>query len=285
MDYETIISCTDLLANLSNDNWVIVDCRFDLAHPDWGEEEYRELHIPGAVYANIDSDLSGAKTPHTGRHPLPDPSDFKKAMARLGINESSQVIVYDATSGSYAARLWFLLKFYGHSKVAVLDGGFSEWMKQGHKIETGKAANTRKQFTGSPHLDWIVTTSEIEQNLTNPNWLLIDARAPERYSGKQETIDPVAGHIPGAINRYYGLNLDHAGLFLSPSILRSQFLSLTEGFSPENTVIYCGSGVTSSHHLVAMAIAGLPQPRLYNGSWSEWIRNPQHQIIQKETSW
>ena len=285
MTYETILSCTDLLANLNSKNWLIVDCRFDLTQPEWGETEYRELHIPGAVYTNVDTDLSGAKTPLTGRHPLPDPEDFRKSMSRLGIDDQTQVIAYDSTAGSFAARLWFLLRFYGHTKVAVLDGGFSEWMKLGLPIESGSHTNEARHFTGTPQLDWIVTTGEVENNIGKPGLLLIDARAPERFAGKQETIDPVAGHIPGAVDHFYGQNLAASGLFLPPQILKEQYSALIQGFSPENIAVYCGSGVTSCHNLLAMAIAGLPQPRLYAGSWSEWIRNPHHPIVQKNTSW
>lgn len=285
MAYETILSCTDLLANLNSKNWLIVDCRFDLTQPEWGETEYRELHIPGAVYANVDTDLSGTKTPLTGRHPLPDPEDFRKSMSRLGIDDQTQVIAYDSIAGSFAARLWFLLRFYGHTKVAVLDGGFSEWMKLGLPIESGFHTTEARHFTGNPQLDWIVTTKEVEKKIGKPDWLLIDARAPERFAGKQETIDPVAGHIPGAVDHFYGQNLAPNGLFLPPQSLREQYSALIQGFSPENTAVYCGSGVTSCHNLLAMAIAGLPQPRLYAGSWSEWIRNPRHPIVQKNTSW
>jgi thiosulfate/3-mercaptopyruvate sulfurtransferase len=285
MPFETIISCSDLLTHLHTSGWVIVDCRFDLAAPEWGEEEYRELHIPGAVYTNADNDLSGAKTPQTGRHPLPEPADFLATLSRLGIDNQTQVIVYDASQGSFASRLWFLLRFYGHTQVAVLDGSFTEWMKQGLPIESGWESNLPKVFIGSPHPEMIVTTSEVEQNLGKADWLLIDARAAERFSGKQETIDPVAGHIPGAVNRFWGQNLSKDGLFLPAETLKEQFSALTQGISPDKTVVYCGSGVTSAHHLVAAAIAGLPQPRLYAGSWSEWIRDPEHPIVQKETSW
>jgi thiosulfate/3-mercaptopyruvate sulfurtransferase len=285
MAYETILSCADLFTNLNTKDWVIMDCRFDLMHPEWGEENYLEMHIPGAVYANVDSDLSGAKSPLTGRHPLPDPQDFLKSMSRLGIDNNTQVIAYDSTAGSFAARLWFLLRFYGYTKVAVLDGGFSEWMKQKLPYESGIHQNKPGHFTGTPRTDWIVTTADVENNLGKPGWLLVDARAPERFAGKQETIDSVAGHIPGAVDHFYGLNLDPNGLFLPAETLKNQYSALIKGFNPENTAVYCGSGVTSCHNLLAMAIAGLPQPRLYAGSWSEWIRNPQHSVIQKETSW
>lgn len=285
MAYQTIISCADLRSHLNDNHWVIVDCRFDLTDADWGVTEYQELHIPGAVYAHMNNDLSSPVTPTTGRHPLPDPEKFLESMRRLGIRSDTQVIAYDATAGSFAARLWFLLRLYGHNQVAVLDGGFAEWMKLGLPIKSGMETNLPGNFRGTPQMEWIVSTKELEQIYTQPDWLVIDSRAPERYSGKSETIDVKAGHIPGAVNYFYGLNLDANGLFFSPAKLKQQFLPLLKGFPPQKTIIYCGSGVTSAHNLLAMAVAGLPQPKLYNGSWSEWIRDPNHPIVQKETSW
>lgn len=285
MAFETIIACQELLENLDHKDWVIVDCRFDLMDPDWGETEYGELHIPGAVYAHMNRDLSSPITTTSGRHPLPDPNEFNKSMERLGIYNDTQVIAYDATSGSFAARLWFLLRMYGHKKVAVLDGGFPMWYKMGFPIESGVRSNPAGNFHGKPDMGMIISTSEIEIIYSNPDWRVIDSRAPERYSGKQETIDVKAGHIPGAVNHFYGKNLDSAGLFHSKEVLREQFELVLRGYPPDKTVVYCGSGVTSAHNLLAMAIAGFPQPLLYNGSWSEWIRDPDHPIIQKETSW
>lgn len=278
MTYSTIISCEELSANISRKDWVIVDCRFDLTAPEWGHEEYEQLHIPGAVFADVDKDLSGKKTPLTGRHPLPEPLAFCSTMSRLGIGSQTQVIVYDATSGNFAARLWFLLKMYGHEKVALLDGGFPQWHKEGFPIESGENHNSPQVFSGVPDLSMIVSTKEIETYRSQADWLLIDARSAERFHGEQETIDPIAGHIPGAINRFYGLNLDSEGLFLPKEKLRSEFSELVKGFNPDHTVVYCGSGVTSCHHLVTMAHAGLPLPKLYAGSWSEWIRDPSHPI-------
>lgn len=278
MPFETIISTKELFTNLHNKNWVVVDCRFDLAAPEWGEEEYRELHIPGAVYAHIDRDLSGAKTPFNGRHPLPEPKDFCNVLSRLGISADTQVIACDATSGSFASRLWFLLRLYGHKKVALLDGGFGQWHKEGFPIESGWNENAPGHFAGSPDMSLLATTPDVEAMIGKPGWALIDARAPERFTGEQETIDTKAGHIPGAIDRFYGKNTDADGLFLPADQLKEEFNQLIAGIPPEKIIIYCGSGVTSCHHLVAMAIAGLPQPRLYAGSWSEWIRNPSHEI-------
>ncbi len=278
MNWETIISVKELSEHIYDPNWILVDCRFDLMDPPWGEEEYRSLHIPGAVYAHVDKDLSGPVTPQTGRHPMPDPDKFYETLARLGISNQTQVIAYDATSGSFAARLWFLLRYFGHNNVAVLDGGLSAWLSAGFSTSSGWEDNPAGQFTGKPHPELIVSTADVESFTLDPTWLLIDSRAQERYTGAQEPIDSKAGHIPGSINRFYGFNLNPDGTFLPGVELRKEFDQLLSGYPIDKTVIYCGSGVTSAHNLLAMAIAGLPQPKLYAGSWSEWIRDPKHPI-------
>lgn len=278
MTINAIISCKELADNLARKDLVIVDCRFDLMTPDWGQEEYRSLHIPGAVYANLDQDLSGMKTPTTGRHPLPEPADFCHAMSRLGIGANTHVVAYDATSGSFAARLWFLLRCYGHQNVSILDGGFVQWHKEGHAIESGDIKNALLSFSGSQDTNMIITTPQMERIHNDPDWLVIDARADERYRGEREPIDPIAGHIPGAVCRFHEKNVDAYGLFLTPERLTAEFTGLMGGHDPQKVAVYCGSGVTSCHHLAAMVYAGFPQPKLYAGSWSEWIRNPRHPI-------
>lgn len=276
--YTHIISAIDLQARLDNPDWVIVDCRFDLAQPGWGFQDYLYGHIPGAVYAHLDYDLSGARTPINGRHPLPDPESFRETLGRFGIDRSKQVVVYDTTNGSYAARLWWLLKYYGHERVALLDGGLTHWKYLKLPIDYGSHTNKSVVFSGAPDPRMVVTTGEVQMLSAQNTVPLIDARAPERFRGELETIDPVAGHIPNAINRYHALNLDRNGLFLPEDTLREEFEALLAGFPPEKAVVYCGSGVTSAHHLVAMAAAGLPMPRLYVGSWSEWIRDPDRPV-------
>jgi len=279
-DYSLIVSAEEVLANLLNPDWIIVDCRFSLADPTWGEAEYRALHIPGAVYADLDRDLSGTKTPAIGRHPLPSPQKTFEIFSKLGIDDSKQVVVYDATSGSFAARLWFMLKLYGFSRVAVLDGGFVFWHMQGFPIESGENHNPPAEFKGSYNPEMIVTTAQMERMIEDRDWHIIDARASERYAGDTEPIDPVAGHIPGALNRFHEFNLNGDGLFKSPNQLKDEFQPLLDRQHPERTVMYCGSGVTSCHHIIAMVLAGYPMPRLYPGSWSEWIRDPSHPIKQ-----
>ncbi|NLG99411.1 MAG: sulfurtransferase [Chloroflexi bacterium] len=267
----TIISTEDLEKRLTDPDWVIVDCRFDLSNPDWGFAEYQKSHIPGAVYAHLDRDLSGPAGKETGRHPLPDLELFASRLGSWGIGAGKQVVVYDTNGGAYAARLWWMLRFLGHPAAAVLDGGFPKWQQEGRPVRAGVEQRAPAQFSPQPDWGMVVTADEVEQIRRSPDHRLIDARAPERFRGEVEPIDPVAGHIPGAVNRFHGSNLSPDGALLPAGTLRSQFMDLLGGVPPQNAVVYCGSGVTSCHHLLAMEIAGLPGARLYAGSWSEWI--------------
>lgn len=274
MTYDTLISTMDLFAHFQDKGWVIVDCRFDLLRPDWGQSEYLKSHIPAAVYAHLDRDLASPKTLSTGRHPLPEPGRLFSLFSNWGIEKNSQVVVYDTSGGSFAARLWWLLRYYGHEAVAVLDGSFQKWLAEGLVVESGLVAKSASTFTPGPPLEKMVDAAEVMALTSNPEYRLIDARNEKRFRGEEETIDPVAGHIPGAINRFHGLNLNLDGTFLSPQELSSQFKNLLGNVSTDNAVVYCGSGVTSCHHLLAMKLAGLPEGRIYIGSWSEWITDP-----------
>lgn len=282
-NFSLIIEAEELYRNLDNPDWVIVDCRFNLLDPGWGEKEYEALHIPNAVYADLNRDLSGEKTAFSGRHPLPDAEKIQQVFSSLGISSLKQVVVYDTTGGSFAARLWFMLKLYGHANVAVLDGGFTFWHAQGYPFESGHRMNTREEFNGINHPELYVTTPMVEKRIHDPEWRVIDARAHERYAGIVEPIDPVAGHIPGALNRFHELNLTPEGLFKPAEQLRAEFTPLIDLAHPEKTIVYCGSGVTSAHHLIAMQLAGFPPPKLYIGSWSEWIRDPNRPVVHSET--
>jgi thiosulfate/3-mercaptopyruvate sulfurtransferase len=276
MTYTNLIEPSDLLDNLENPAWVIVDCRFDLTKPDWGLQEYQSEHIPGAVYANLSQDLSAPIGPLTGRHPLPKMETFANRLSAWGIDLTKQVIVYDTTSGSFAVRLWWLLRLVGHEAVAVLDGGFGKWKSDNLPTHSGIETNQPTTFHLPKNLpnNKFVTADEVDQIRTDPNFVLIDARSPERFRGEQETIDSVAGHIPGAVNRFYGLNLQADGTFKPKSVLKAEFENLLKGTDPKHVVVYCGSGVTSIHHLLALDVVGLKGARLYPGSWSEWIRDP-----------
>ncbi|MGZ5043409.1 MAG: sulfurtransferase [Methylobacter sp.] len=273
MTYTTLVSTDTLNQQLNNSNWVIVDCRFSLADTEAGAKVYRHGHIPNARYAHLDKDLSSAITNFTGRHPLPNFALLAKKLGDWGIINTSQVVAYDDAGGAFAGRLWWLLKCMGHDKVAVLNGGIKQWQKQGLPVTT--TLPTIKPATFRAYLDesaWL-NAVQVQNNLAQKAICLIDARTPERYRGEQEPIDPVAGHIPGALNRAFQLNLDSNGLFLSTAKLREQFKRLIGTTAPEQVVHYCGSGVTACHNLLAMEYAGLTGSKLYAGSWSEWIRN------------
>jgi thiosulfate/3-mercaptopyruvate sulfurtransferase len=278
MIFTDLISTADLAENIHNPEWIIVDCRFDLNRPDWGFEDYQQGHIPGAVYAHLDRDLSGPKTPQTGRHPLPEKAELFSSFSTWGIGAGKQVIIYDTTGGSFAGRLWWMLRLYSHKAAAVLDGGYPQWLAEGRPIRTGVETNLPTQFSGQLHPEMMVGEEEVERIRRDSNYRLVDARTPERFRGEIEPLDPVAGHIPGAVNRFHGLNLNPDGTMKSAETLKKEYESLINGVNPENVVVYCGSGVTSIHHLLAMERAGLKGGKLYVGSWSQWIRDPNRSI-------
>jgi thiosulfate/3-mercaptopyruvate sulfurtransferase len=267
--FTTIIDAATLAAHLGDPDWAIVDCRFDLMDTAAGERAYETAHIPGAAYAHLDRDLSGPKTStgRGGRHPLPSPARMTAVFGRLGIGESTQVAAYDDVSGHYAARLWWMLRYMGHEAVAVLDGGWPAWREAGLPVAVGRDAPPERLYVGGPRGEWL---AEIEDAPVAP--LLVDGRAAERYRGEVEPIDPVAGHIPGALNRPYAANWSADGRWRSQEELLAEFLALLDDIPPEEAVFYCGSGVSACVNLLAMARAGLPMGRLYVGSWSEWSR-------------
>jgi len=273
MTYTTLVSAETLHQQLNHPDWIIIDCRFSLADTEAGAKAYRHGHIPNARYAHLDKDLSSAITDFTGRHPLPNFALLAKKLGDWGVTNTSQVVVYDDAGGAFAGRLWWLLRCMGHDKVAVLDGGIKQWQKQGLPVTT--TLPTVKPVTFRPYLNeaaWL-SALQVQNSRAQKTICLIDARTPERYRGEQEPVDPVAGHIPGALNRAFQLNLDSNGLFLSAEQLREQFNQLIGTTAPEQVVHYCGSGVTACHNLLAMEYAGLTGSKLYAGSWSEWIRN------------
>lgn len=276
--YTTLIEVEDLVYHLNDPSWVIVDCRFDLMNPDWGFMDYQRGHIPGSVYAHLDHDLSAPITPHTGRHPLPLPSEFARTLERLGIGNHTQVVALDTSGGSFAARLWWMLRWMGHNSVAVLNGGWNAWKSSGHLIAQGIETKPRGKFIPNPQTGRYLTTAEMLSLLGNSSFKIIDARAPERYRGEIEPLDPVAGHIPGSINRFHERNLARAGKLKPADVLRKEFEELLGETPPTQVIVYCGSGVTSCHHLLAMEYAGIPGAKLYAGSWSEWIRDPSRPI-------
>jgi len=279
MAFTTLIDPETLQAHLDDPDWVVVDCRFSLSDPAYGRRAYQDAHIPGAVYAHLDEDLSGPIVPgRTGRHPLPDPDRLAQKLGAWGIDNRTQVVAYDDAGGAFAARLWWLLGWLGHDAVAVLDGGWSRWVREGRPVRSGIETRSPRTFVPRIRPERVVSADEVLQHLHDPAWRLLDARAPARYRGEQEPIDPVAGHIPGAVNAPFAENLTPDGTFRPSEQLRQRFEALLGDVPSERVVCYCGSGVTAAHNLLAMAHAGLPGARLYAGSWSEWITDPRRPV-------
>ena len=266
----TLVTTAELANHLRQ--WRVFDCRHDLAQPALGEQQYRQAHIPGAVFASLDRNLSAPKTGKNGRHPLPDPVKFAAWLGEQGLAPGDQVVCYDASNGSMAARLWWLLRWVGHGPVAVLDGGFAKWTREGRAVDAVVPRFTPFNYPVSLKPGLSVPVNEVQAGLKD--LILIDARAPARYRGEQEPIDPVAGRIPGARNRFNMDNMQPDGTFKGKDLLRQEFAKVLETRDPTEAVHYCGSGVAACHNLLAMEAAGLSGGRLYAGSWSEWSADP-----------
>lgn len=281
--YTTLISAADLAVHLADPSVVIVDVRHDLGQPDaWGEAEYRRGHLPGARFAHLDRDLSAPKSGRNGRHPLPSPEASAAVFGRLGIDATKQVVAYDQGAGTYAARLWWMLRRLGHDAVAVLDGGIDAWKREGFPLTTDVAAAQPTVFTVrqvTPSVD----VETVAANLASPSQLLVDARGRERFRGDVEPIDPIPGHIPGAVNRPYTENLRPDGTFKPAVQLADEFAALIKDRPLQSVVHYCGSGVTACHNLLAMTHAGIVGARLYPGSWSEWSADPSRGIARGDS--
>ena len=262
-----LVSVEDLAAH---PEWRVFDCRHDLKNTEYGRQAYARGHIPGALFLHLDDDLSGAKDGRNGRHPLPDVADFARRMSDCGVDATTQVVAYDNEGGIFASRLWWMLRWLGHDKVAVLDGGLAGWKRSKRALEETLPVVTPRVFTPQPR-NMTVDGGQVLSELQSQKMLIVDARSPERFRGENETLDPVGGHIPGAVNRFYFDNLDDDGCFFKPvAELRAEFDALLAGRPAESVVQQCGSGVTACHNLLAMELAGLSGSRLYPGSWSEW---------------
>lgn len=280
--FRTLITPETLNEHLGEPGTRIVDCRFDLARPDAGELAWRQAHIPGAVYAHLDRDLSAPVRPDSGRHPLPDADQLVARLGEWGVGADTQVVAYDASGGAIAARLWWLLRWLGHEAVAVLDGGWQGWQAHGFPVDDAVIAVQPVGFPRRAPLAVPLQTDDVLPAVNGAHDLrLVDARGAERYRGDVEPIDSVAGHIPGAVNRPFNDNLGGDGFFLPPDILRERFQQISNGHA-ERVVHYCGSGVTACHNVLAMEHSGLSGSRLYAGSWSEWIRDPSHPVAHKD---
>lgn len=282
MAYTTLITVPELAAHINDPAWVVCDCRHDLAQYEFGRNAYAKAHIPGARFLHLDEDLSGPKTGVNGRHPLPHPITFTLRLAALGIDNGKQVVAYDNAGGVYASRLWWMMRWVGHQSVAVLDGGFDAWVKAGQSVTDKPPAIKASTFTPNPSPQLLVDTRAVMANLAGKGFDVIDARSPDRFRGENETLDPVAGHIPGAVNRFFKLNLDQDGSFKPATALQQEFTTLLGGHDATRIVHQCGSGVTACHNLLAMEIAGLTGSRLYPGSWSEWVSDRTRPVARGE---
>ena len=279
MAFTTLLSTGDLARHLTDPDWALVDCRFTLSDAERGRRDYLQAHVPGAVYAHLNEDLSGPVVPgQTGRHPLPEMDRIARTLSNWGIDAATQVVVYDDTGGSMAARLWWMLRWLGHAGVAVLDGGWPRWLAEARETRGGHETRVARAFLPRIRPELLATTADVLAALDDPVYRLLDSRTEDRYRGENETIDPVAGHIPGAVSAPYPDNLDADGLFRAPRELRARFERLLGDMPAQQAIFYCGSGVTAAHNLLALTHAGLGEARLYAGSWSEWIADPRRPI-------
>jgi thiosulfate/3-mercaptopyruvate sulfurtransferase len=273
-NYSDIIEVQALAGLLGDSEVIIVDCRFSLADEDAGRQAYQNGHISTAQYVHLDRDLCGSLTPTSGRHPLPSIEAMTHLFSRLGISSGKQVVAYDDTSGIAASRFWWMLRYLGHDEAAVLNGGMPAWKAAGLPLNSGVEKREFAKFSSRPRAELLVLMDDVEDQR-----LIVDSRLPERFRGEFEPIDPVAGHIPGAVNFFYKNNFDEHGRLLSPSVIREQFETVLGEVPPAEAVFYCGSGVTACNNLLALAYVGLGDGKHYVGSWSEWCRNPGNQIV------
>ncbi|HJW03092.1 MAG TPA: sulfurtransferase [Azospira sp.] len=273
MVYTTLVDGVALAAHLQDPGWVVVDCRHDLVKPEAGAAAYAAGHIPGAVFLHLDRDLSGPKNGRNGRHPLPAPEILVQRLEAAGISDGTQVVAYDDCGGMMAGRLWWLLRWLGHDQVALLDGGLQAWLSGGQPLATDIPRPNPGHLSLALR-DWVVGVDDVLAGLGFAGRLILDARAPDRFRGENESIDPAAGHIPGARNRFFRDNLGPDGRFKPAAQLRQEWTATLDAFTPAQVVHQCGSGVSACHNLLAMEIAGLSGSRLYAGSWSEWCADP-----------
>ena len=283
MTYKTIINADDLIKNLDNDDFSIVDCRCDIKDTSYGIDAYNEGHIPNAIFADIDNDMASEKTSTSGRHPLPNPEKLAEKLSQWGIDAEKQVVIYDDAGCAFAGRVWWILRWLGHKGgVAVLNGGLGAYMKAGGKLVTSQTSKPRLSYkvdvNNNLHVD-IETVTDAQYKM---DALLVDARSRERYLGVKDEVDPIAGHVPGAISHPLGKNLDKNGLFKSPEELKLEFNKLIGDNNPKDIISMCGSGITACHNIIAMEIAGIKGVRLYVGSWSEWITDSKRPIAKIE---
>ena len=278
MSYKTIISAKDLIKNMNNENFIIFDCRCDISDSSYGIDAYNEGHIENSIFVDIDHDLASEKTADSGRHPLPDPELFSEKLSQWGMNNNKQAVIYDDAGGAFAGRMWWILKWLGHSDVAVLDGALGAWMSAGGKLTSKNTIFERAVFETNLNDSLHVSIKDVEDAQYKMNKLIIDARSKERYLGIKDPVDPIAGHIPGAISHPLGKNLDKNGYFKSPEELRHNFIKLIGDTASSDIISMCGSGITACHNILALEISGIKNVSLFVGSWSEWITDKSRPI-------
>ncbi|OQR55882.1 sulfurtransferase [Bacillus sp. CDB3] len=275
-----IVTVEWLREHIEDENVRIIDCRFDLANPNWGREKYEEEHILHALYFDLNLDLSSPVTEHGGRHPLPNIEEFADKLSQAGIDEHTIVIAYDSQAGANASRLWWLLNYVGHEKVYILDGGFPAWQEKRLPVTKEIPIVTRKTFKASIQDHMLVTMETVRENiLAGADVTLIDSREPKRYAGVEELVDPKAGHIPTAVNYFWKDGILESGRFKNNEEQQGRFQNLDK---EKETIVYCGSGVTACPNIVALKLAGFQNVKLYAGSWSDWISYPENQIVKEE---
>ena len=275
MHYKHTIEPSELADLLRQENVVVFDVRFSLADADAGKRSYSQGHIPGSYYLHLDDDLSGPVTLDSGRHPLPLAAEFAARLRERGVSNDTEVIVYDDSAGAFAARLWWLLNWLGHDHVAILDGGISAWLGAGRELSTAEPPRRAGDLSEKQREGLVVSTDELRRLLNSGLVILVDAREPERFRGEVEPIDKVAGHVPGAVNLPFQDNLDDDGRFLSQDALSTRHCFSDES---KDVVYMCGSGVTACHNILAAVIGKQPMPKLYAGSWSEWIADAEREV-------
>jgi thiosulfate/3-mercaptopyruvate sulfurtransferase len=278
MSSELLVSAQSLHELIQAGRCVVVDCRFDLSGPEKGHADWLAAHVPGAGYAHLDNDLAAPITPHSGRHPLPDAAVFAEFLASLAWSPGTLLVAYDDGSNAIAGRLWWLMRYFGQ-EAALLDGGLAAWVAAGLPLESGAIQQAPSEVTkleGDARM--MVSSVQLQNDIDAGRLMVLDARSPQRFSGRVEMLDSKGGHIPGALNRPLELNLAEDGKFKQPVDLRSEFEAVLGGWDPSRVAHSCGSGVTACHNLFAMELAGLGASLLYPGSWSEWIRDPARPI-------
>ncbi len=276
MNYTCLISAHELRSIINHDKLVVFDCRHDLFNADFGWNSFRESHIPNAIFAKVNQNLSGKPNGKNGRHPLPDINTFSNWLGDAGVANDSQIIAYDSSGGIYGARLWWMLRWAGHQRIAVLNGGWQAWISQSFEVTKIEKQINPRSFT--PNAQMLNVDEEQILKSSDEEFCLIDARSNDRFHGIGEKLDPVGGHIPGALNRYYENNLDDQGFFKTNSELRKEFSNLIDPTNPKNVVHTCGSGISACHNLIAMESSGLKGSRLYPGSWSAWVADKKRPI-------